>query len=122
MENLPLQDLGLILLYAVIALLTGPIFAWLRQKANTQKLLAQSEIDDHVLGALEIAVNNIARDQRRKIEDQHPLTEQDKLYLEGLAKTTAAGILQAKGIALGKVTTDAAVSAIIRYLVDKSKA
>jgi len=121
MESLPLEDMGLLLLYAVIALLAAPLFAWLKAKANEQKWLAQTEIDDHVLGALEIGVQNVMNNQRAKIEGEHPLTDQDKAYLEAQARMVADAILRAKGAVLGKLTTDQEVSQTIRYLVDKAK-
>jgi len=89
METLTLKELGLLILYATIIALATPLFAWLREKANEQKWLARTEIDDHVLGALKIAVLNVAHDQRAKIEAEHPLTTEDKVYLEATARKVA---------------------------------
>ena len=122
METLPLKELGLIVLYAVIALLAAPLFAWLRQKANQQKLLARTEIDDYVLGALKVAVENVARNQRARIEAEHPLTGQDKVWLEGLAKKLADEILAPAGLSLESASKPEATSQLIRYLVDEQKA
>ena len=117
-----LMGVGVAVGGALLALVK-PLFSWLKGKANEQKLLARTQIDDVILDALETGVSNVANSLRQQMASHkagEPLTAEEKVALREAAIHDAQAILRAKGVELFKVASEEAVNALIRHLVDKA--
>jgi hypothetical protein len=110
---------------AIVGTLVKPLFSWLRGKANEQKILNRTKVDDLILQALEIGVSNVANSLKPTLLTackDGVLTESEKKLLRDQAIAQAKAILKDQGIELAQDISEETVNAIIRRLVDATQA
>jgi hypothetical protein len=111
--------------YALVRFLPQ-ITAYLKTKANEVEAFRKTQIDDAIIDALSVSVSNVGesyvKDLVAKKEGDGKLTDEEKKEARSKAVGQASEILKAKGIELLKEYSDDAIAAIIRYIVDKTKA
>jgi len=93
----------------------------MRSKANEQKLLEKSRLDEAIFDALELGISNVSHTTREtilKAAEDGKLSQVDKRELCREAKHIAKEVLLTKGIDLYKAASADALDAIVRRLVD----
>ncbi len=110
------------LMVAVTSAVTAvikPLFSWMRSKANEQKILEKSKIDDAILDALEIGVSNVSNKLRKElIAEDGSLTDGNKVEMVEAAIGDAKAVLLIKGIEIYREASQSALEALVRRLVD----
>lgn len=94
---------------------------YLKAKANQNKWLAKTQIDDMIFDALAVGVENVWNKWRKEKEEENngSLTDQAKEFLFQTAKDIASKILLDHGIVLAEEKSDDSIRETVRYIVDK---